>query len=84
LQHNLLLLKSLAQFESLGVLLMVGISRKTMIGTIIDKPVEQRLYGSISAAVIAAMLGVDIVRVHDVAQTKDALAIVDAVNGVKV
>ncbi|MEE8364278.1 MAG: dihydropteroate synthase [Gammaproteobacteria bacterium] len=84
LQHNLLLLKSLAQFESLGVPLMVGISRKSMIGTILGKPVEQRLYGSISTAVIAAMLGVDIVRVHDVAQTLDALAIVDAVNGVKV
>ncbi|MFV2031676.1 MAG: dihydropteroate synthase [Gammaproteobacteria bacterium] len=83
LGHNLLLLKSLARFKSLGVPLLVGISRKSMIGTIIDKPVEQRLCGSISTAVIAAMLGADIVRAHDVAQTIDALAIVDAVNGVQ-
>ena len=83
LRHNLLLLKSLARFKSLGVPLLVGISRKRMIGTIIDKPVEQRLYGSISTAVIAAMQGADIIRVHDVAQTIDALAIVDAVNAVQ-
>lgn len=83
LQHNLLLLKSLARFETLGVPILVGISRKSMIGSIIDKPVEQRLCGSISAAVIAAMLGADIVRVHDVAQTIDALAVVHAVNHAK-
>jgi dihydropteroate synthase len=83
LRHNLLLLKSLARFKSLGVPLLVGISRKRMIGTIIDKPVEQRLYGSISTAVIAAMQGADMIRVHDVAQTIDALAIVDAVNAVQ-
>jgi dihydropteroate synthase len=78
LQHNLLLLKSLTQFRELGVPVLVGMSRKGMIGAIVDKPVDQRLYGSISAAVIAAMLGADIVRVHDVAETADALAIVRA------
>jgi len=83
LQHNLLLLKSLAQLKALDVPLLVGMSRKSMIGTILNKPVDQRLYGSISTAVIAAMQGADIIRVHDVAQTIDALAIVDAVNGVQ-
>ncbi|TDJ29367.1 MAG: dihydropteroate synthase [Gammaproteobacteria bacterium] len=83
LQHNLLLLKSLAQLKALDVPLLVGLSRKSMIGTILNKPVDQRLYGSISTAVIAAMQGADIIRVHDVAQTIDALAIVDAVNGVQ-
>ena len=80
LQHNLLLLKSLARFKSLGVPLLVGMSRKGMIGTILDKPVNQRLYGSISSAVIAAMLGADIIRVHDVPETLDAIAMVNAVN----
>ncbi len=83
LQHNLLLLKSLAQLKALDVPLLVGLSRKSMIGTILNKPLDQRLYGSISTAVIAAMQGADIIRVHDVAQTIDALAIVDAVNGVQ-
>ena len=79
LQHNLLLLRSLAEFKRLGVPLLVGISRKSMIGTLTDRPVEQRLYGSISTAVIAAMHGANIVRVHDVAPTIDALTIVAAV-----
>jgi dihydropteroate synthase len=80
LQHNLLLLKSLARFKSLGAPLLVGLSRKSMIGTILDKPVDQRLYGSISSAVIAAMLGADIIRVHDVSQSLDAIAMVNALN----
>ena len=80
LQHNLLLLKSLSRFKSLAVPLMVGMSRKSMIGTITQKPVDQRLYGSISCAVIAAMSGADIIRVHDVHQTLDAIAVVNALN----
>jgi dihydropteroate synthase len=78
LEHNLLLLRSLNRFHELGVTVLAGMSRKGMIGTILDKPADQRLYGSLSAAVIAAMLGADIVRVHDVAETADALAIVKA------
>jgi dihydropteroate synthase len=80
LQHNLQLLQSLAEFKSLGVPLLVGMSRKGMIGTILDKPVDQRLYGSVSSAVIAAMLGADIVRVHDVPETLDAIAMVNALH----
>ncbi len=78
LQHNLQLLSSLTSFQSLGVPLLVGLSRKRMIGAILDKPVDQRIYGSISTAVIAAMQGADIVRVHDVAETIDAIKIVRA------
>jgi dihydropteroate synthase len=78
LEHNLQLLQSLAEFKSLGVPLLVGMSRKGMIGTILNKPVDQRLHGSVSSAVIAAMLGADIVRVHDVAETIDAIAMVNA------
>ncbi len=78
LQQNLQLLNALPDFKSLGLPLLVGLSRKSMIGLILDKPVEQRLYGSISAAVIATMLGADIIRVHDVTETREALAIVQA------
>ena len=82
IEHNLRLLYSLAEFRQLGVPLLVGLSRKGMIGTILDKPVEQRLYGSIALAVIAAMQGADILRVHDVGETADALAMVRAVGRV--
>jgi dihydropteroate synthase len=83
LQHNLLLLKSLDQFKALEVQLLVGLSRKRMIGTILDKPVDARLIGSVATAVIAAQSGADIVRVHDVEETMDAIAIVNAVKQVR-
>jgi dihydropteroate synthase len=76
LQQNLQLLNALPDFKAMGYPLLVGLSRKSMIGLILDKPVEQRLYGSLSAAVIAAILGADIIRVHDVTETRDALDIV--------
>lgn len=79
LSHNLLLLKELHRFKALGVPLLVGISRKSMIGAIVDKPVEQRLYGSLAAASLALWQGADIVRVHDVAATVDVLKICQAV-----
>jgi dihydropteroate synthase len=72
------LLQSLAEFKSLGVSLLVGMSRKGMIGMVLNKPVDQRLYGSVSSAVIAAMSGADIIRVHDVPETIDAIAMVNA------
>ncbi len=82
IEHNLLLLASLPVFRQLGVPVLAGLSRKSMIGKILDKPADQRLYGSLSVAVMAAMLGVDILRVHDVAETLDAIAMVKALGGV--
>ena len=82
LEHNLLLLKSLSEFRKLGAQILVGMSRKGMIGAVLDKPADQRLYGSLSVAVIAAMQGADILRVHDVAETADALAMVRAIGEV--
>ena len=80
LQHNLELLKNLDQFVSLELPLLVGISRKSMIGSLLgERPVEERLYGSLAAAVMAAMKGGTIIRVHDVRATVDALAVVSAV-----
>lgn len=78
LQQNLQLLNALPDFKAMGYPLLVGLSRKSMLGLILDKPVDERLFGSISAAVIAAMLGASIIRVHDVTETRDALAIVQA------
>lgn len=78
LDHNLQLLRNLHQFESLGYPMLVGLSRKSMLGLLVDKPVQQRLSASLSAAVIAAMSGATIIRVHDVAETRDALAVVEA------
>ncbi|MDH3536674.1 MAG: dihydropteroate synthase [Gammaproteobacteria bacterium] len=80
--HNLQLLNSLAEFRSLGVPVLAGLSRKKMIGRILHKPADQRLYGSLSLAVMAAMLGADILRVHDVAETADAIAMVKALGEV--
>lgn len=82
LTHNLQLLKNLPRLAMLGFPLLVGISRKSMLGLILDKPVDQRLYGSLAAAVIAAAAGASIIRVHDVAETRDAIAIVEAMRQV--
>lgn len=82
LDHNLALLAELDQFTDLGIPLLAGISRKSMIGTLLgERPVEGRLHGSVAAAVIAAMKGARILRVHDVAETVDALKLVTAVQG---
>lgn len=79
LEHNYQLLNQLEAFHQLGLPLLVGISRKTMIGRVLnDRPADERMIGSIAAAVIAAMKGTAIMRVHDVAETYDALKIVEA------
>ena len=76
LPHNLALLKDLQQIVfALGLPVLAGLSRKTMIGTITGKLVEARLAGSIGAALTAVANGARIVRVHDVAETVDALAL---------
>ncbi len=74
LEHNLALLNELDRLQSLDVPLLVGISRKSMIGALLgDVPVEQRLQGSVGAAVVAVARGARIVRVHDVRETVEAL-----------
>lgn len=78
LEHNLALLGAISEFTKLEVPVLVGLSRKSMMGEILNKPVAQRLYASIAGAVIATMQGATIIRTHDVAQTKDALALVGA------
>ncbi len=79
LQHNLQMLNRLQQFASLKLPLLVGISRKSMIGTVLDKPVEERLYGGLAAAVLAVAKGAGIIRTHDVAATMDVVKLTAAV-----
>jgi dihydropteroate synthase len=75
LANNLTLFRHLDQLVALGFPLMVGVSRKSMIGAILDKPVDQRIIGSVAMAMLAAQRGAQILRVHDVSATADALKI---------
>ena len=80
LEHNVALLRGLDTFLDFQLPLLVGVSRKSMIGTLLgNRSVDERLHGSIAAAVIAAMKGSSIIRVHDVKATVDAMKIVQAV-----
>lgn len=75
-EHNYALLKSTRRLvEELGVPLLAGLSRKSMVGVVTGKPVEQRMAGSLGGALAAAAHGARIVRVHDVAETVDALKV---------
>jgi dihydropteroate synthase len=78
LRHNLDLLSRLESISALELPVLVGISRKSMLGAILDRPVSERLYAGIAAAVIAYNKGARLFRVHDVAPTRDALAVCDA------
>ncbi len=79
LDHNLCLLRNLARFAEIAPVL-VGLSRKSMIGVLTGRDkAEDRLVGSVTAAIIAVQRGASIVRVHDVAATRDALRICEAV-----
>jgi dihydropteroate synthase len=83
LEDNLALLANLEYFTQLGVPVLAGLSRKSMIGLITGRALDQRVAGSAAAAMLAAQNGARIIRVHDVAETKDALAILSAVDGAK-
>jgi dihydropteroate synthase len=80
LEHNLDMLRQLESFASLGVPLLAGLSRKSMLGLLTGLPVEKRMVPSVAAAVISAMKGAKILRVHDVKETRQALQIVSAMN----
>ena len=78
LVHNLQLLATMEQFQLLGHPLLVGISRKSMLGQITGRDVSERLPASLAAATISAMKGASIIRVHDVRETVDAVKVVTA------
>ena len=75
LQHNLAMLSDLASFQALQKPILVGISRKSMLGEITGRSVAERLPASLAAALVAVQHGANILRVHDVGATRDALAV---------
>jgi dihydropteroate synthase len=81
LEHNLALMKHLDRFTALNVPLLVGVSRKSMLGAITGRPVEGRLAGGLALAALAVFGGARIIRSHDVAETCDAVAAAAAVLG---
>lgn len=80
LAHNLALLKRLPELAVLGVPVLVGLSRKSMLGQLLNRNVDERLPGSLALAMASAQRGAAIIRVHDVAATKDVLTVLDALN----
>jgi dihydropteroate synthase len=77
--HNLTLLKRLGELAELGVPLLAGLSRKSTIGRLTGRPVEERLAGSLAMALLALQGGATILRVHEVKETRDVIAIWQAV-----
>ncbi len=80
LEHNFQLLAHLEQFHQLQVPVLAGMSRKSMLGKLLDRDVAQRLAGNIAVATLAAQKGAQIIRVHDVKETVDAVKVVNKVN----
>jgi dihydropteroate synthase len=80
-EHNLQLLKRLSELEPGGYPVLVGLSRKSIIGNVLGRKVDQRLAGSLALAMLAVERGAAIVRVHDVQQTSDVLRLRQAVLG---
>ncbi|EKN4038834.1 dihydropteroate synthase [Yersinia enterocolitica] len=78
LAHNYQLLARLAELHHFELPLLVGMSRKSMVGQLLNVPPQQRVIGSVACAVIAAMQGAQIVRVHDVKETIEAMQVVEA------
>lgn len=79
LEHNLCLLRALPQITAGGTPVLVGLSRKSIVGTLTGRSAGERVHGSVALAVIAAMGGARIIRAHDVSATVDALKVVAAV-----
>lgn len=82
--HNQQLFRALPELVALGLPVLVGVSRKTMIGHVLDKPVSERVAGSVAAAMLAAQSGAAVVRVHDVPETVDALKVLAALGSMGV
>jgi dihydropteroate synthase len=79
LAHNYEMLAKFAQFKSLGLPVLAGISRKSMIGDLLNREVNERLAGSLAAAIVAIQQGANIIRVHDVQESVDVMNILKAV-----
>lgn len=77
--HNLLILKNLNRLQELSKPVLLGVSRKSLIGNILNVPIEERLEGSIAAAVYGLTQGVSIIRTHDVRATRRAVKVAEAI-----
>jgi dihydropteroate synthase len=77
-QHNLELLRKLSELKKLGVPVLAGLSRKSTLGKVTGRPVEERLAGSLAMALLALQGGATILRVHDVKETRDVIAVWEA------
>jgi dihydropteroate synthase len=80
LTHNYRLLNNLQQLQQLNLPVLVGLSRKSMFGALLNRDVDDRLAASLAGAVIALQKGAHIIRVHDVKETKDAMKVVSMLN----
>lgn len=78
LEQNYSLLANMAKFQCLDLPILAGLSRKSMIGNLLDREINERLAGSLATAIIAAQQGARIIRVHDVKETVDALKVLQA------
>lgn len=81
LAHNMALFRGLPQLAKLGLPIVVGLSRKRMVGELLDRGLDGRRAGSLALALLAAQRGARIIRVHDVGETADVLKILNAVEG---
>lgn len=77
--HNLSILKQLSVFKGYGLPILLGVSRKSTLGIVLDKPVDERLIAGIVVAVQASLNGVAMIRTHDVSETKQAIQMIDAI-----
>ena len=77
--HNLLILKHLNEFHKLGCPILLGTSRKSVIGLTLDLPADERLEGTLATTVMGVMAGMSFVRVHDVAANERAITMTEAI-----
>ena len=81
-KHNLLILNRLEEFKELKTPILIGASRKSLIGDVLNLPVDERVEGSIGVAVTSVIKGANIIRVHDVKESVRAIKMVDAIIGI--
>ncbi|HAQ49250.1 MAG TPA: dihydropteroate synthase [Glaciecola sp.] len=80
LEHNYQMLANLEEFHKLHVAVLAGMSRKSMIGNLLQREIDERLAGNIAVATVAAQKGAQIIRVHDVKETVDAVKVINMIN----
>jgi dihydropteroate synthase len=80
LEHNFQMLANIEEFQQLNVPVLAGMSRKSMIGNLLQREIGDRLAGNVAVATVAAQMGAQIIRVHDVKETVDAVKVINMIN----